>query len=75
MEKKCPKKKGEPYSAIPRKPLPKKAEESENPIYHIVIALGFGFLLCLSMGVLDYFAQDTAPFTNTTEIIESFGEG
>jgi hypothetical protein len=75
MEKKYPKKKGQPYSAIPRKPLHNKAEESTNSLYHLVIALAFGFFFCLSMCVLDYVAQDTAPSTNMTETIEFFGEG
>jgi hypothetical protein len=74
MEEKCAKKrKGQPYSAIPRQPLPRKTEESVSSLYHLVIAIGFGIFLCISMCVLDYVSQDTTPATDTTEIIDYFG--
>ena len=74
MQKKYPKKeRGLPFSAIPRKPLPKKTEESADSLYHIVIAIVFGVFLCLSMGALDYVSQDMTPTTDTTESIEYFG--
>ena len=73
MEKKYPKrKKGQPYPARPRKPLPKGTDESTDSLYHIAIAIAFGILLCLVMGTLDFVSQDTTPTTDTTETIEYF---
>ena len=73
MEKNYPKKKkAEFYSAIPSKPLRKGTEESADSLYHIVIAVVFGILLCLVMGALDFVSQDTTPTTDVTETIEYF---
>ena len=72
MEKKYPEKKGNPHSARPRKPPPKKTVESENSLYHIAIMIVFGTSLCLFMGALDYVSQDTTPTADVTETIEYF---
>ena len=74
MEEKYPKnKKAHKSSAIPRKPLPKKTEESADSPYYLVIAFAFGILLCVSLCVLDYVSKDTTPTTDTTQTIEYFG--
>ena len=73
MEKTYPKKKkAESYSAVQSKPLGKGKEESADSLYHIVIAVVFGILLCLVMGALDFVSQDTTPTTDMTDTMEYF---
>ena len=74
MGKKSSKKeKRRAYSSIPGKPLPRNTEESADSLYHIVIAIVFGIVLCLSIGVLDSVSQDETPATGITETIEYLG--
>ena len=69
---KYPKKKGELYPPIPRKPRPKETEKSQDSLYHIAVMILVGVLLCIVMGVLDHFSLDTTPTTDTTDTIEYF---
>jgi hypothetical protein len=71
MEKlKYAKKKGKRNAPIPRKPIPRKTEESQDSLYHFAVMMLVGLVLCLIMGVLDRISQDTTPTTDTTNTIE-----
>ena len=60
------------YPPIPRKPVPKGRDESTDSLYHISVMMGVAVILCLLMGALDHFSQDTTPTTDTTGAIEYF---
>jgi hypothetical protein len=67
---KYPKKKGEQYPPLPRKPLPKETEESQDSLYNFAVMMLVGLVLCLVMGVVDHFSLDTTPTTDTTDTVE-----
>jgi len=65
-------KKGVLYPPIPRKPAPKGRDESTDSLYHIAVMMVVGVILCLLIGALDHFSQDTTPTTDTTSAMEYF---
>ena len=70
LEKKyLEKKRGESYPTIPSEPQAKGADESSDSLYQIFFMILVGVLLCLAIGILDFFSQETASTNNTTGMV------